>query len=257
MTRHIAAAGQLRHLHGWRRQHTDVRDLKLAKVDHAILPPKAVIPVLPPVRDQGQIGSCTANAGCEAAGYLHMIAGKPDPMFSRLDLYAATRGLEGTPLSEDSGCQVRDVFKTMKKYGVCLESTWPYVEAQFTHHPPRAAVVEAMSHQAIKYLACDNLTALKHSIVDKYPVIGGFECYSSMFSPTVDTTGVIQVPTAKDSLEGGHCILFVGYDDDARLVQFLNSWGPNWGQAGCGFLPYDYFTNGLASDFWTLRTEEM
>lgn len=259
MTRHVHAGGQLRHMHGWKRQHSDVRDLKLMTA-HAVvhLPAAARLDVLPPVRDQGQIGSCTANAGCAAAGYLHLIAGKSDPMFSRLDLYAATRELEGTPLSEDSGCQVRDVFRAMRKFGVCLESTWPYIEAKFSVAPPKAAAAEALKHQAVKYLVCETLMAVKQSLaVDKFPVIGGFTCYSSMFSAAVDATGVIPMPGARDSVEGGHCIMFVGYDDATQLVEFQNSWGTSWGKQGHGFLPYGYFQNDMASDFWTLRAEEV
>lgn len=221
------------------------------------LPTHASLNVLPEVRDQGQLGSCTAHAGTSAASYLHLALGKPDPVFSPLALYAETRQLERTPLTEDSGCQVRSVFKAMHRHGVPLESEWPYDESKFNIDPPRAVDKEAMNHQAIKYLVCDGLNAIKHSIVDGYPVIGGFDCYDSMFTPEVDKSGLIPMPTAQDSLQGGHCIMFVAFDDTTRLVKFLNSWSKTWGQGGYGFLPYGFFNTGMASDFWTLRSQEM
>jgi len=247
-----------RNLRGWRRQTTDLRDqrLQLMRADHT-LPSHASIPVMPEVRDQGQLGSCTAHAGTSAASYLYLAQGKADPVFSPLALYAETRQLEGTPLTEDSGCQVRSVFKAMHRMGVPLEQEWPYDESKLSVDPPKVVDKEAMDHQAIKYLVCDNLNAIKHSIVDKFPAIGGFDCYDSMFTPAVDKTGDIPMPTQADSPQGGHCILFVAYDDALRKVMFLNSWTKNWGRHGFGFLPYGYFTAGLASDFWTLRSMEM
>jgi C1A family cysteine protease len=51
--------------------------------------------------------------------------------------------------------------------------------------------------------------------------------------------------------------LAVGYDDrwlrgsrGALLVR--SSWGPAWGEAGYGWLPYAYVEERLAIDFWTL-----
>jgi GNAT superfamily N-acetyltransferase len=33
----------------------------------------------------------------------------------------------------------------------------------------------------------------------------------------------------------------VGYDDKKQRFVFPNTWGPNWGRRGLGFLPYSYF----------------
>ena len=35
-----------------------------------------------------------------------------------------------------------------------------------------------------------------------------------------------------------------------------NSWGPEWGENGYGWLPYDYVAAGLAQDWWTLIKAE-
>ena len=46
----------------------------------------------------------------------------------------------------------------------------------------------------------------------------------------------------------------VGYDDERKMLTARNSWGPNWGDQGYFYLPYDYvFARGLARDFWTIR----
>ena len=250
---------------GWHKDRHDPLDMVHMALSLDAIPSKGSVRSLfaPPIRDQGEIGSCTANGGVEAAGFIsHIETGKPDPMFSRLDLYAITRTLEGTPLAEDSGCQVRDVYKAMAQSGVCLESIWPYVVANFSIRPPRAAAIQALQHKALLYSRCPTLSAIKSSIVDPTqpaPLIGGFTCYESLQSDEVSKTGDVPLPKMGEQEIGGHCIYFDGYDDDADdgaggkgMLEFRNSWGTSWGLTGCGRLPYAYFTRGLASDFWRL-----
>lgn len=256
-------AGAKRHMHGYRREFHDPRDRLYAA--HATAEAKSKLSASastrklyqPPVRDQNALGSCTANAGCEAAGYLfHKQTSKADPLFSRLSLYASTRKLEGTPLIEDSGAYVRDVFKAMTKFGVCFEKTWPYKIEMFSRLPPATAQREALNHQAIVYLRCQGLADIKASIAAGYPVIGGFTCFESLDAASVTKSGDVPLPASSEAEIGGHCVYFDSYDDAAGKLGFQNSWGSSWGRAGFGRLPYGYVTGGLAADFWTLRREE-
>lgn len=268
--RHVQIDGVWRHMAGWKPDHHDPRDCMLTPAPAASLPRKASVRAIyaPPIRDQGELGSCTANAGCEAAGFIsHIETGNGDPLFSRLDLYAMTRQLEGTPLSEDSGCQVRDVFKAMSRFGVCLENSWPYLVEKFSMSPSRAAVIEALKHKAISYNSCPTLGAIKTAIAlgsvtckSPTPVIGGFMCFESLQSEAVSKTGDIPLPAAGEQQIGGHCIYFDGYDDDADdgcggkgMLDLRNSWGLIWGIDGCGRLPYAYVSRALATDFWQLK----
>jgi C1A family cysteine protease len=251
-----------RNLRGWKPDRPDHRDkiLKMPLMGRFFLPSsKDLRPLgkLPKVEDQYDIGSCTANACTSAFEYLMLSQGKPVTEMSRLFLYYATRvWVEGVPATEDSGAYLRDVMKALFKFGVCHEAAWPYVTSKFSAAPPPNAIKDATEHQIQWYWRCPSLRAIKVSLLQGYPVVGGFPCPESIDSEQTVKTGIIEYPKKEEGFVGGHAVLFVGYDDTKRLVCFENSWSPAWGDKGFGYLPYAYFENWLASDFWTIRKAE-
>ncbi len=89
----------------------------------------------------------------------------------------------------------------------------------------------------------------------------GFSVYSS-FPPMGDGKGEIPFPGPGDSFDGGHAVVAVGFDNkkkiggDSGALRIRNSWGPDWGAEGYGWLPYRYVQAGLAVDFWSLIDSE-
>ena len=77
-----------------------------------------------PVEDQGQLGSCTANALVGALEFLELKDGAQFVDLSRLFLYYNERVIEGT-VDHDSGAFIRDGIKSLAKQGVCTEPEWP------------------------------------------------------------------------------------------------------------------------------------
>lgn len=259
--RHRIVAGTARHLHGWRRDRPtglDGADLPFTQGILRNLPASASLrSKWAPIRDQMSIGSCVANATLECAGYLYTRTGRPDPFLSRLYLYYWTRAMEGVPGEEDSGCQIRDAVRTLAKRGSCLETTWSYLDdgKQFAMKPPPEADAEALEHQAVVYYRCTSLRAVKASLAQGYPVVGGFTVFESMLSDKVADTGDVPFP-AEDTDVGGHAVAFVGYHDDEATLTFANSWGTSWGDGGFGTLPMRFFAEGLLTDCWTFRRVE-
>jgi GNAT superfamily N-acetyltransferase len=49
----------------------------------------------------------------------------------------------------------------------------------------------------------------------------------------------------------GHSVTLVGYDDTKKRFVFRNSWGTNWGDAGYGYLPYEYLER-YQQEAWVL-----
>lgn len=256
----------------WKRQGRDDRDYSI-EAHHpatiAALPPRATTQTRarPAVRNQLALGSCTQNAGAAAMAFVWMVlrGAASDPLFSRLFGYFFTRQLEGVPATEDSGCQVRDVFKAYRRWGICFESTWPYDVEKFSIEPDDRAKAEAMMHQALVFYAAFTLNAIKKSIADGWPVIFGFDCFESLDSPEVARTGRIPLPERGERNIGGHCMFLDTYDDSTGEVSGNNSWGDeDWGDVdthtgrrGRFHMSYDYFSRGLASDANSLRSTEV
>lgn len=94
------------------------------------------------------------------------------------------------------------------------------------------------------------LDSVRAFLSEGYCILGGFECPSDIYSNSCKKTGVISTPTKK--MIGGHYVIFVGYNDNTKLLKFKNSWGINWGVEGYGFLPFEYVNLGLVRDLWTI-----
>lgn len=251
-----------RYHYGWLPDFPDQRDFLYAA-------PMAVLRVLPakanlrrqcpPVYDQGALGSCTANA-IGAAHHFEQLRQQAAHAFlpSRLFIYYNERVLEHT-VNEDAGAQIRDGIKSVVKQGVCPETQWPYVIAQFTRKPSPACYEEALEHQVLSYRRLQPLLAqMKGCLASGFPFIFGFSVYESFESPTVARTGRVPLPQSGERVLGGHAVLAVGYDDAIQCFTVRNSWGATWGAKGYCYMPYAYLTDpNLASDFWTIRMVEV
>ena len=219
------------------------------------MPPSAdLTSSCPPVYDQGQIGSCTANAIAAAIEFDRLKQKLPDLLPSRLFIYYNEREMEGT-VGSDSGAQIRDGIKSVAQQGVCPEQEWPYDISKFTQKPPAQAYQDALSDRAVSYQrVIQDLTQLRGCLASGYPFVFGFTVYTSFESPEVAKTGHAPLPAAGEKTIGGHAVMAVGYDDSKQWMIVRNSWGPGWGMSGYFTLPYAYLSQAsLAADFWTIR----
>lgn len=240
--------------YGWRRDLPDARDLIAAVPATGALPSKVdLTPKMPPVYDQGQLGSCTANAIGAAVQYSDLLELQPGEQPSRLFIYYGEREIEHT-VDQDAGAAIRDGIKVVAKLGAPAETLWPYDIARFAEKPSQAAYAAARGNLALKYQRVPRrLRALKAVLAAGHPVVIGFTVYSSFESAEVARTGVLNMPGADEQILGGHAVLVVGYDDAEDRWRIRNSWGAGWGQDGYFTMPYQYLMEpGLASDFWTI-----
>jgi len=244
--------------YGWVRDLPDFRDMVYEPAKITTLPKSIDLrKQCPAVYDQGQLGSCTANAIGGAFEFELLKQKLADFFPSRLFIYYNERVIEGS-INTDSGAQIRDGIKTVNNQGVCHETLWPYVITKFKTKPTQKCYTDAKKHLVTSYLSIpQDLNQMKSCLAAGFPFVFGFSVYDSFEGATVAKTGVVNLPLKTEKLLGGHAVMCVGYDDVSQRFTVRNSWGTTWGLAGYFTMPYAYLTNGkLASDFWTIRIVE-
>jgi C1A family cysteine protease len=229
------------------------------------LPPKVDLrPDCPVVYDQGQLGSCTANAIAGAIEFDQKKQGITEFMPSRLFIYYNERAIEGT-ITTDNGAQIRDGIKSVAKLGVCSETSWPYDDTnkdpapcptcKYATKPTEDCYTEAATHMVSAYQRLiPTLDRLRACLASGYPFVFGFTVYEAFEGDDVAKSGILNLPAATEHTVGGHAVMAAGYDDETQQFIIRNSWGPNWGLDGYFLMPYAYLTNSnLSDDFWTIQ----
>lgn len=244
---------------GWKRDLPDHRDVKFKVSAPVDLPPMIDLrDQCPPVYNQGNLGSCTANALGGAYQFEEMKQQMENFVPSRLFIYYNEREMEGT-INEDAGAMIRDGIKTMVDEGVCYETLWPYKECKFKTKPSSDCYKAALDNQVLQYLRISphNLYDVKQCLATGYPVVFGFSVFESMMTEEVARTGMVPMPGPNDQPVGGHAVLAVGYDDSKNALIVRNSWGEGWGIKGYFYLPYGFVSDqNMSADYWTIRLVE-
>lgn len=226
-----------------------------------------------PVEDQGQIGSCTANATAGIVEYYERRAFGNHIDASRLFLYKASRNLMHQ--KGDTGAFLRVAMEALVLFGVPPEEYWPYTDKKpdFDKEPTPFCYAFGQNYQAINYVRLDPqgtskddlLNRIKTNLAAGLPSMFGFTVYNSIWQAH---EGKIPFPSKGEKVDGGHAIVAVGYDDSMKIknpidgqettgaFMIRNSWGKSWGQDGYGWLPYKYALQELAVDWWTLLKNE-
>ena len=243
----------MKHIYNLNIDRVPPAELKFKTFKKVALPEKVDLrSQFPPVYDQGELGSCTANALC-AVHEFETVDEKIDVGFkpSRLFLYYNERKIENT-ISEDSGALLSDGIKCLKKYGVCSESYCPYVIEKFAQKPTPAAYKEALEHKVVTAANIhQDVTSMKLSLFNKNPFVVGIAIYSSFESPEVTKTGMVPMPKKGEEFLGGHAVVVCGYTKDHWIIR--NSWGNAWGDKGYFYLPYLYLLDSnLSIELWNI-----
>ncbi len=245
------------HRYGWIPDEPDQRDHLYSAPPQFLkaLPPSTDLRAkCPPVYNQGELGSCTANAIAAAVEFDRMRQKLSDFVPSRLFIYYNERRIEGT-VSIDSGAMIRDGIKSVASDGACPEPEWPYDIAKFMRRPPAKCYVDAKLDRAVSYQSIiQDLNQMKGCLASGYPFIFGFTVYESFEGDAVRRTGHAPMPGWRERPVGGHAVMAVGYSESKQWFLVRNSWGAEWGIKGYFTMPYAYLIQpGLARDFWTIR----
>merc|ERR1719210_2114715 len=156
-----------------------------------------------PLYNQGELGSCTANALCAAFHFIE-------------------RAIEGH-IREDSGASLRDGIKSLCVWGVCDEELWPYDVSTFKKQPTPECYAAAKGNRCTTYARVEQkLESLKGCIAAGFPFVFGFMVLCDFMAGDVQSTGVMEWPP-KGMPHGGHAVQACGYDDAKQCFIVRNS----------------------------------
>lgn len=207
------------------------------------------------VLDQGNIGSCVANAGMQAIRMMNW-----SPLGARLWGYWLARtyhGMEGF----DTGTHIRSFFRAMNSYGFLAERDYKYgyQTSHYSTGPPPKAFRKAFDQRdpsnPFKYRRIfgklsERADIVRRAIAAGHPVVFGTDV-SITFQRLRGHSGVIGRPHS-DDLAGGHAMVIVGYD--AEGFEIVNSWGERWGNGGFAKLSNDYIMWDKTRDLWVVES---
>ncbi|MCP4120139.1 MAG: DUF4384 domain-containing protein [Bacteroidetes bacterium] len=216
------------------------------------LPEKTSLEAYAPARlNQGQQGSCVGWASSYAARtILHARATGINPNripFSPSYVYNQI-ALEGC-----QGSYMVKAMETLNQDGDLPLSQFGYDERSCRVLPDRSMRADASEYRIRGYNRLSqnhdqyevNMLAIKQNLAQGAPVVIGMQVGGSFMQSMKgrDTW----IPTKSDySLRGfgGHAMCVIGYDDyhnGSGAFQIMNSWGPEWGNDGIGWVRYKDF----------------
>lgn len=168
---------------------------------------------------------------------------------SRIYGFVRARQLEGTlTVGPRRGVYLINAARVFAGWGQISETRWPYPKRGASWPPPEPPGLDKIArfNKIYAYSRIRNLEDAPRCIAYEGPFLVSISINSGWAKAP---NGAISMPEPEQPFTENHCVCVVGYDDNTRLLHFLNSWGPGWGDKGFGLLPYDYFTR-FSQDAW-------
>ena len=193
-----------------------------------------------PIKDQGQLGSCTGHAFSSAMEWIWRAYLGKQPVLSPLYLYAKELDADGN-FPQDAGSDGTTGSTVTIANGCCEDSLYPDASQKIVQTTAAQDANAAQYKMGAYHGLTGSETALSIlSDPTPWPVEVGFTVYPDLESDECAATGIYN-PAPGQIAIGGHEVLMVGYDvgvtptlrpancPPSALIQ--NSWG-DWGLGG-------------------------
>lgn len=202
----------------------------------------------PDRQDQGRQGSCVAWSSTYAARTIVEAASKNtsgnSTAFSPAFVYNEI-GLEGC-----QGAYIQNAMEFMSSRGVVPYNDFPYDESDCSRKANQALYNKAAQNKLHGFTRLTDgestqgisVRAVKEHLAKDAPVVIGMMVGGSFMQGMMGKE--MWAPTEEDRSQmgfGGHAMCVIGYDDRKQAFQIMNSWGPQWGVNGVGWVRYADF----------------
>lgn len=211
---------------------------------------------LPPVKNQGNYGTCVAWAlgynlktAIEAMdkGYSKNDLQDERFQFSPKDLFLSIDNIDKG--DNCNGTRLYNAFDKMQSRGIATENTVPYTNlGDCSQSTSSNGNNEAGNFTIDNYRSIDiNANTMKQYLANDRPI--GFGAKLGDNFKWWDSDDVITGHTSFDEvgIHSYHAMTAVGYDDNKGVngaFKVVNSWGQSWGDEGYIWADYNFFTAG-------------
>jgi hypothetical protein len=200
--------------------------------------------------NQGKQGSCVAWSSAYAARtILQSSSARIEPnstAYSPAFLYNNI-GLDGC-----QGSYIIKAMEFMQSRGALLMNQFPYNDNDCSRQANSALANNATQNKIHGFnrlteddgVSALNFRAIKEHLAKDAPVVIGMMVGGTFMEGMMGKK--VWHPNSDDHAQtgfGGHAMCVIGYDDriEGGAFQIMNSWGPEWGENGIGYIRYPDF----------------
>lgn len=202
----------------------------------------------PDRQNQGKQGSCVAWSSVYAARTIVEAASTGqtgnNTAFSPAFVYNQI-GLENC-----QGSYIQRAMEFMTSKGVLPYNDFPYTDQECSRQPNAALWDKASQNKMHGFTRLTDgesvngisIRAVKEHLAKDAPVVIGMMVGGTFMQGMMGKE--MWAPSNEDRSQmgfGGHAMCVIGYDDRKQAFQLMNSWGPEWGNNGVGWVRYADF----------------
>ena len=215
-----------------------------------------LVPLFPPIGDQGQYGTCvawavaynmkTAIEGIDKNLTAQQLAA-PNNQLSPRDLFTAIP--DDKKGQNCNGTNFGFAFDVLQQRGVATLQTVPYtnlgncnssgVQGNWTS--------EANGHKIKSYRKITaDVKTIKEFVYKKMPVVFGARLADNFMTWNSDNVLTSNTSFDQVGIHAYHAMIIGGYDDNkgpGGAFKVINSWGGSWGSMGYIWIDYNFFVN--------------
>ena len=206
-----------------------------------------------PRHDQRTTSSCVGQSVVKALEIKRIMKHDHDAHIdlSVLSVYYLSRELMNPQETQtDSGTYIALACDVLRRFGVCPDADWPFIDSKVTTSPSWKAMRKAYLHKIeafyrINSVGKDRVTRVLSALQAQNPVVFGTTVGSNWFTYR---GGVLGAPEA---VIGRHATVLIGYKDGKFIGE--NSWGSRWGENGFYYMDPSVIASSDSRDFWVIQ----
>ncbi len=227
-------------------------------------------PYLPPIRDQALENACTSHQPVAVCESMTIRTGQYEELAEQF-LYNVVGSLEGLP-PEAGRYSLRDNLEAVRRFGLPLESEFPYMPSNVGVTPDAATFASAATRKVFRYEAIDlsnsmllgtnpqiSIDNINSALAADLPVmvtLGVGEKIFGMHGPLEQQVGQywpfdMAGALTGNPLAGVHSITLGGNRDDLGGWIGRNQWNKSYGDAGYMLVPYTCIRD--ISEAWVIQ----